>query len=342
MREVVFRVDASQEIGAGHTMRCLTLADALAAAGWKCSFAVGPQTLAIVANLKEAPHEVIELSGDRIQPMQQRWPDGVDLLVIDHHDLGAAYEVACRPWAPRIFVIDDLAKRIHDCDLLLDQNLGRDESSYAGLVSPDCPVLIGPYYSLLRPQFPEIRETAIERRERLGQTRRVMISLGATDPHQMTIPIMERVTLNAPDVEMDIVIASAANHIEKVQALAKRLGENVRIHTDVQDMARLMQNVDLSIGSPGTTSWERCCLGLPTLLLVTADNQRSNVPPLEAAGAAILVGDWLQPDWDRFDDALAVLSADPERLRAMARKSFGVCDGAGTGRVIAAIDGIVP
>lgn len=340
MPEAVFRVDASQEIGAGHTMRCLTLADALVQAGWKCSFAVGPQTLAIVSDLKKAPHEVIELSGDRIQPMHERWPDGVDLLVIDHYDLGAAYEVGCRPWARRIFVIDDLARRIHDCDLLLDQNLGRDENSYAGLVSPDSPVLIGPEYSLLRPQFPEIRDSAVQRRETLGRTRRVMISLGATDPHQMTIPIVERVALNAPDIEMDIVIASAARHIDKVQALAKRLGEQVRIHMDVSDMARLMHNVDLSIGSPGTTSWERCCLGLPTLLLVTADNQRSNVPSLEAAGAAIVIGDWLQPDWDRFDDALAVLAANPERLRAMARRSFSVCDGKGTERVISAINGI--
>ncbi|CAN0297344.1 unnamed protein product, partial [Chrysoparadoxa australica] len=147
MREAVFRVDASQEIGAGHTMRCLTLADALTEAGWRCSFAVGPQTLAIVSDLRKAPYEVLELSGDRIQPMQERWPEGIDLLVIDHYDLGAAYEVACRPWARKIFVIDDLARRIHPCDLLLDLNLVRAQSSYAWLVSPAWPVLIGPDYS---------------------------------------------------------------------------------------------------------------------------------------------------------------------------------------------------
>lgn len=339
MREAVFRVDASQEIGAGHTMRCLTLADCLAEDGWQCTFASGPETSGIVPMIK-ANHGLLEIDTSDRFSLQKYRPKGADILIVDHYGLDVEFEVAYRSWAKKIFVIDDLADRQHVCDLLLDQNLGRVQNSYTHLVPQHCTVLTGPFFSLLRPQFAELREKAADRRERLSRIDRILISLGATDPHHMILPVLERVTHFAPGAQIDIALASAADHIDSITRQVAVLGKSVRLITDAHDLAEPMLEADISIGSPGTMSWERCCLGLPSLLLVTADNQRCNVAELEKAGAAIGFGDWQKPNWRVLEAALSILNDDPQKMLTMARNAFAICDGGGRVRVLDAINAL--
>ena len=150
----VFRADASEEIGGGHVMRCLTLAGALTEAGWHVGFAVNAQALAVVPSLAGAIEDILVLGeDDEASALTERWPDGVTLLAVDHYGRDMAFELRCRPWAAVIMAIDDLANRRHRVDVLLDQTHGRSESDYRPLTGPECRLLLGPQFALLRPQF---------------------------------------------------------------------------------------------------------------------------------------------------------------------------------------------
>ena len=124
MTRAVFRAEATPSLGIGHVMRCRVLADGLAAMGWQTTFAVTKSTVDTVPSL--APHVVVQLASDTDPQELRDWVGARDLLVIDHYGLAEEYETACRDWVGRILVVDDLANRRHDCDLLLDQSPGRD------------------------------------------------------------------------------------------------------------------------------------------------------------------------------------------------------------------------
>ena len=143
-RTVIFRADASEELGGGHLMRCVALATAFAEAGWQVGFAVNAEALSVIPALADTVADVLVVSGDdEVPSLAERWPDGVALLVVEHYGRGAAFERRCRPWAAANLVIDDLADRRHCADVLVDQTYGREESDYLPLNGPDCRLLLG-------------------------------------------------------------------------------------------------------------------------------------------------------------------------------------------------------
>ena len=326
----VFRCDASARIGAGHVMRCLTLADALAETGWTCAFASRAPTADMLPALAEPPHHHLELDDEaEADALAARWPGGCDLLVVDHYRRDSAFETACRPWARRIMAIDDMPDRRHDCDILLDQNLGRRANDYDGLVPDPCRRLAGARYALLRPQFAAARRSAIRRREVGGPPRRILVSLGATDPDNVTATVLRSLGEADLPAEIDVVLGRAAPHLETIRALALGLPGRVTVHAGVDDMAILMKEADIAVGAAGSSSWERCCLGLPTVLLVIADNQRPGAVGLADAGAAVPI-----ELADAAGTAVWDLWRSAESRHAMAAAARGVCDGYGTTRVL--------
>lgn len=333
MKHALIRADASIEIGGGHIYRCLTLADALANAGWRCSFACRAGTAQTVPALARSPHRILDLdTSDVPARLRELHPSGVDLLVVDHYGLNSEFESACRPWARQIMVLDDMPGRRHDCDILLDQNLGADGESYRGRVPDHCRLLLGPKYALLRPQFAMGRREALIRRAAGMPARHLLVSLGASDPWDITPSIVTAAA--GLQMDLDVVLGAASNQGDAILEAASQLGVEVRIHTDVADMAGLMISADLAVGAGGSTSWERCCLGLPTLLVVTADNQHVVATHLANAGAAEIVGASQKLEPLAVGTALRRLGESPEQLAAMSRVAFSVCDGIGTGRVV--------
>lgn len=335
----VFRADASQDIGSGHVRRCLALASALNTEGWQCAFAVRPGSQATVPELSAGEATVLELAGhaiDEPKMLAARWPNGVDLLIVDHYGRDAGFETACRGWAKRVFAIDDLAGRAHDADFLLDQGLGRVPEAYAGRVPGQCRLLLGTSYALLRPRFSAIRlgEAAKE----AAAMSRIVISLGGGDSKDVVGVICAGVVQCGLPLTVDILMGASAASQAGAQEFRPGDGQQFRVHVDYPDPAGLIAGADLAIGAGGTSAWERCCLGVPTLLILLADNQRDNAAALIAAGAAQSLGDAGSLTASAVAAALRALSDEPDRRRAMAQAAGRLCDGLGARRVAMELD----
>jgi UDP-2,4-diacetamido-2,4,6-trideoxy-beta-L-altropyranose hydrolase len=336
----VFRADASTEIGGGHVMRCLALANALQSTGWDCAFATDAKSRATIPAL--AATHALTLAGsadDEPAALARHWPGGCDLLVVDHYRRDAAFERACRPWARRIMAIDDLADRQHDCDLLLDQSPGRMPVDYAALTPDHCTQLLGPAYALLRPEFARLRKAALDRRRLGGPVRRILVALGATDPHDVTSRVLRGVAACGVDAAIDIVLGADAPHIAAVRKLIATLPQPVTLHLATPGMALLMAEADLGIGAAGTTSWERCCLGLPSLVVTTAANQNSIATGLAQAGAARVLGDHRALSEVKITGVVASLTGDEAARRKMTDNAARLCDGLGGDRVLLTLAG---
>jgi UDP-2,4-diacetamido-2,4,6-trideoxy-beta-L-altropyranose hydrolase len=351
---VAVRVDAGPLIGGGHTMRCLTLADALAKHGSEVMFVTASMPEELSNRIEASGHKLVGIAApagfDRecgdwheppldvaVQDLDARTTaaatGAVDWLIVDHYLFDASWHKTSRSFAGHILVIDDLANRPYDCDLLIDQTFGRCEADYRGLLPPHARVLAGTNYALLRPEFERERAAAIERRKEARGISRILLSMGMTDIGGSTASILDDVLSAAPDCHVDVVIGAAAPGLRRVRQLAER-DPRITVHVDSHEMARLIRDADLAIGAAGTTSWERCCLGLPTVAVIVAENQRPSATALSDAGAVIVV--------ERVEEVSAALRAligDPHRLAQMSTVAFAITDGRGADRVASAVLG---
>lgn len=313
IKEVVFRVDASIEIGTGHVMRCLTLADMLRANGVNCRFICRMHKGHLIDFISKRGYELITLAAevgnqnlinkpkhaywletdwetDAIQTCSSLGPQIVDWLIVDHYALDFRWEKRLRHHCHRLMVIDDLADRQHDCDLLLDQNLGRQAQDYKYLVKPETEMLLGSKFSLLRPDFAEYRTESLVRRES-PVLQKLLITMGGVDKDNIAGKVLKELqSCQLPDdLEITVVMGSRAPWINEVREQALLIKSRTKVLVDVSNMAKLMAESDLAIGAAGGTSWERCCLGLPSIVIVLADNQKSGAAELSKVNAAIVI-----------------------------------------------------
>jgi UDP-2,4-diacetamido-2,4,6-trideoxy-beta-L-altropyranose hydrolase len=316
-------------------MRCLTLARALGDQA-DCAIAATPMIRDLIQTFGPAGIKALDAPDASIEQIRDlAKTHGPDWLVVDHYRLRRADEHALRAPGRRLMVIDDLAERPRDCDLLLDPGYGRVAQDYRGLVPEGAQVLVGPRYALVRPQFASAREIALARR---GETpvRRVLVSLGLTDVGGVTGRVVQALRPVLGEVQMDIALGSAAPSLGAIEALAD---PRISLHVDAVDMARLTAEADLAVGAGGSSTWERACLGLPAATIILADNQRDLALRMEAGGLTVAV-DAGSPGWQaRLKRAFAALAADGSRRRAISTRLAAHCDGLGSERVAAAILG---
>lgn len=357
---VVFRVDASVQIGTGHVMRCLTLADALRERGAACRFVTRALPGHLGGMIEERGFELTLLDSPKQDaadiagpPAHAAWAgvswqhdmaetrDAIaqaDWLILDHYAFDARWQQGVMDRVGRIMVIDDLADRPHRAALLLDQNLGRAGSDYDGLVPEDCRRLIGPHHALLRPEFAKLRETALAQRKARG-LRRLMISMGGTDVADATSTVLRALRGAAlpDDIRLSVVMGSRAPALARVRALAAQMPWPTEVLVDMRNMAALMADADLAIGAGGGTTWERCCLGLPSIIVETADNQAGAVAAMESASAAMGTGPLT--DYGFGVRLCAAVASAARKLGELSSFAAQICDGAGSQRVAAALVG---
>lgn len=231
-----------------------------------------------------------------------------------------------------MMVIDDLADRSHVCDLLLDQNLGRVAGDYRGLIPPDCKLLIGSKYALLRPEFAQQRSESLIRRDQ-AQLKHILISMGGIDKDNITCCVLESLSSYnlTQDMRITVVMGLQAPWLPSVKQKAASMAIQTQVLAGVSDMAKLMKESDLMICAAGATSWERCCLGLPGIQFVVAKNQVGIATALARAGAAITA------DRDTLSAMLSQLSTSEDAKRellAMTYAARSIVDGLGVKYVV--------
>lgn len=297
--QVAFRVDASEQIGTGHFMRCLTLADAFEQLQAKIYF--------ICRHLPEYLREMLKAKGyicltleaectnnkPALDGLYMNWLGvsqeqdaketklalssvaNLNWLVVDHYALDVYWERQLKSVASRCLVIDDLANREHDCDILLDQNICKDmDSRYMDLVPDGCKLLLGPSYALLRDEFVKARAML---KTRQGTVKNVLVFFGGMDIRDFTsITLNALLKIGTKGLDVNVIIGERHPNKEKIMALCKK--NKIQCHVQTKNMAKLMSSADLAIGAGGTATYERLFLKLPSLLTPVSDNQ---VEPLE-------------------------------------------------------------
>lgn len=350
---MAIRVDASTQIGTGHVMRCLTLADELKKRRAKVSFICRKHQGHMCSFIEGKGYPVFQL------PWQERtkdfdappglpthdeglgtsWEEDaaqtmhvlrketgvVDWLIADHYAIDQRWETRVRTLAAKVMVIDDLANRHHECELLLDQNFYRDMNTrYLDKIPQNCHSLLGPRYALLREEF---LQAARNLRERDGHVHRILFFFGGSDPTNETVKALDALRLfNRRDVAVDVIIGETNQFKDIIQAECTALS-NVSCHIQVDNMAELMSRADLALGAGGSATWERCFLGLPTITIMVADNQLETTLALAQAGAIKCLGTSLEVSAQTLASAISEFVDNACAMKTMSKKCLSVMGG---------------
>lgn len=341
--EVAIRVDASPEIGGGHLMRCLTLAGALRDAGagvvFLCQDLPGSSSLAQVERSGFEAYLLPQCSPEQDAAetcaILQRHGLRPDWLVVDHYDLGADWQRALAPHVGQILTLEDIPGRPHVADVLLDPTSGRKAEEYAGLTPKDCHLLLGTDYALIRPEFAALRPATLARRELQTTPKRLLISLGSGETSDELLTILAALAQPGLAVGLNITLVLGGPQLKEdhIRAAANALPAHVDVLSYADNMPELMAEADLAIGAAGGATWERCSLGLPSIVMALADNQADIARQLQTAGAALVVA----PEQEDIHQALQTVLMDPAQLRQLGETAARLCDTRGRKRVKTAL-----
>ena len=334
--KVLVRADSGAVIGIGHVARCLTLAQQLAGQGAALTFACRDVPGHQMARIAAEGHEVLALpaeADDEIAALAVLLPAGTlfDWGIVDHYGLDVRWESAARQWARRVMVIDDLADRAHDCDLLLDQNFTASAALYQPLLPSACRLLAGPRYALLRPAFCQGRAAQAD------TARRVLVSFGGFDQAGMTLKTLQAL-LAIDDIQVQCIAGQSSPDLPVLQALVgQRPGWTLLPF--VEDLPQRMAQATLFVGAGGGTTWERAALGVPSLCVSVADNQVANAEALARAGVHLYLGAAGQVDVEALRQAIALLLDNLPLREQFTARSRELVDGLGARRVAVALAG---
>jgi len=349
-------------------MRCLTLADGLKKRGAECQFICREHPGNLIDMIQGKGFVVhslpsVEFKEDKIfdadagkeKSIYRSWLGvtqmedsietskvlagfDVDWLVVDHYALDSDWERVLSRHCRKTMVIDDLADRAHHCHLLIDQTYDRSSNDYRLLVPQHCQLLCGSQYALLRTEFAELRQYSLRRRSK-PELRKLLIAMGGVDNENVTgtvLNVMQDIQFLV-DCELTIILGATSPWRLDIEKQAQNMPLSTNILVDVPNMAHIMAESDLAIGAGGSTSWERCCLGLPAILYVLAKNQEKTAMGLGRVGAVRVIND-LKCSPDALSEILIDFHSCPEALADLSRSSALITEGKGTEIVIDALE----
>lgn len=342
MKTILFRVDSSFEMGTGHVMRCLTLANELKKNGAEVSFICRelPGNLGSYINKKGfhvwlLPVPKNEMKSDPPFPYSSwlkvdwrtdayetiqilREVRSIDCLIIDHYSIDKKWEDMVKAYVEKIFVIDDLANRPHHCQILLDQNITAQKIKYSPLVPKNCDMLLGTSYALLRPEFRKAKQKLVEKD---GKINKILVFFGGSDPTGETIKTLHVLHKEMfSNLHIDVVVGESNQNKEMIKKKCEKL-PNVSFYCQVENMAELMSEADLSIGAGGSSTWERCYLGLPTIVIATAENQVEITEFVREKGAIFYLGVSENVTDSMITKAMEEIMVNPLIVKKMSEKA---------------------
>ena len=360
MTRIAFRVDASVHMGTGHLFRCLTLADALKKASVQTCFLCrelegfnpnlilsrGHQLHTITPTKKEVPLSNVTThnlphSHWLSCSQQQDYIDCAEFfeaisplswIVVDHYALDELWEELARKHSSSLMVIDDLADRNHNCDILLDQNFYSDmDIRYKNLIPNFCKPLLGPRYSLLRPEFVEERQKRNHQRSRIN---RIFLFFGGSDITNETQKALDAINLlKRPDISIDVVIGGSNPHSKSILQKTVEM-KQVTTYNYLNNMAEKLSQADLAIGAGGTSNWERFCLGVPSLVIGVAQNQIDSCEYLAKNNLIIYLGHHSSVSAKKIHDMIVHVDRNPHILKRISDNSKEMVNGLGVTEVL--------
>jgi UDP-2,4-diacetamido-2,4,6-trideoxy-beta-L-altropyranose hydrolase len=356
--EFAIRVDSSVEMGSGHVMRCLTLANMVRQQGHMVYFICRrlPGNLinviedkgymvyqmpyapySHIATLEELRHThwlgtVWEIDAQETIGIISSRKQAADWVIVDHYAIDYRWESLLRPHVGKIMVIDDLSDRQHNCDLILDQNLHEDRNSkYKQLIPESCMQLLGTSYVLLRSEFSDAKKNM---HQRTGTLRRIFVFFGGSDPTNETWKALQAIdSLRYTDIIVDVVVGASNPHKEQIEKFCLTHAK-YHFYCQINNIAQLMAKADLAIGAGGTATWERCYLGLPAITISFAHNQEAIAKLAAQAGASIYLGIASDVEVAKIAGTIKQVRQQPEQLKQMSIQAMQLVDGLGIWRVI--------
>ena len=335
---MIIRTDGSVSLGGGHVIRSEALAVAMQSRGWTCKFAAKSATLDIFPHLVR-DYDCLRLdcaADDEPIVLRESHPAQASLLVVDHPERGRAFEAACRGWAARVLSIDG-SLRSHDCDLLVDPLPDRNSADYNALVPPTSVLLLGPQYAPLRSSFADLREASLTRRAGLRPVERIVVVCGATDAANQAVSLLRALDDSSLPASVQVVVPAGPHRRDDVEKFASRSRVSVDVRDWVPNPAALFAESDLALVCGGSVCWELCALGVPTIVVAIAANQRFVANALHRHGAALVGSRCDAVDSAQVTSAVDRLVNDALLRRNISRAAARLCDGRGADRVARAV-----
>lgn len=348
-KNLFIRVDAGTKIGTGHVIRCFALAKNLKREfnniffisnqiagnlsgflekkGFKTYFVKGYTHIEDSRLRYIEKKKILEEDAEQCIEIIKLHMDKKCWLVIDHYGIDEKWEKKLRVYVEKIIVIDDLANRRHDCDLLIEQNLYRNmDRCYEKLIPPKCIRLLGPKYALLRSEFKKFRKKL----KRKNTLRRLLISFGGSDLTNETSKALYAIKFLNLKCKIDVVVGNANKNKNSIKNLCDNI-PSTSFYFQIDNIAELMANADLAIGGGGSMALERCCVGLPAIVSILSENQRKFTEEVARIGCVINLGQANNLTSDDYANALR--NIEPKTLQKMSKRCLELVDGNGTARV---------
>lgn len=343
MLDIVFRVDASVKLGSGHIMRCLVLAEQLRSKGANITFVCrqlkgnmiefvrrkNMDVLVLPSPTNEGSNEDIlgvpwQLDVQETKALLSRKNFRYHLMVVDHYGIDIRWEEQIRSLAGKIMIIDDLANRKHDCDILLDQNIIPSLfNRYDSLIPISSIKLLGYSYLLLRTEFIEWRKRVQLKK---GNINKILIFFGGSDPTNDTSKAIEAIRLlERKDFTVEVIVGSSNPNRSMVEKYCTEMA-NFSFHYQTDNMAQLMAESDLAIGTGGLSAWERCFLGLPSIVLTVSDNQYEMIKLLEEKGTLLNLGWSNEVEVNDVYNSLLILINNPYLVSKMSYNALALLE----------------
>jgi UDP-2,4-diacetamido-2,4,6-trideoxy-beta-L-altropyranose hydrolase len=363
---VAFRVDASNQIGTGHVTRCIALADELTAAGMRCCFICRSLEGNMILNIRNHGYKTFELPKNNRMTYVHDYLNnqlehadwlGVDWLtdaeqtaailelqnitwlVIDHYAIDIKWEEHIKPYINYLCVIDDLDNRNHSCEILIDQNWFGLQTNlrYDKKVNHNCIKLVGPNYAIIKSIYLKARKKV---KKRSGIINTILVFFGGSDQQNQTEKTLAALSNDIFDeIYVDIVVGPNYLNYEALSQLASKRSRT-KIYKNLPDLSDLMVKADIMIGAGGTTTWERMCLGLPSLIISIANNQTQICIELNNAGFINYIGEFNNVGISDIEKKIIQITLQPDLLKKQSEIIFHLVDGYGTSRVVQAFQQI--
>lgn len=339
-RFIIFRTDSSDKIGGGHLTRCINLGNNLRKKNIEIFFLCQNLSGLDIRLLKNSKHkffllkENINFKEDALETIEFLKKNNFSnsILIIDHYEIDFKWERLVSNYVKKIIVIDDLASKKHECDILINQVYGIKESTYKELVNKSCKLYLGSKYIMIKPEFAALREKFVKINS-IEKIKNIHLFFSSNDKNELTLKYSRIILENFPFINLHISVGNGFKNINELEEL-KTKTNRISWFRNNQEIEKQMLKCQIAIGTPGMITWERACLGIPSIQIGIKDFQDDILSELDSLGICKWIGLEKKINKNDFVDICRVFFQDEKRLLKMKKKCLQAIDGKGMERVI--------